>query len=55
MLLGVVAIGVVLAFPQGLWGAFAARTGVRLFPVGHTVGPGQPPGDSSATRRRRAT
>jgi len=37
VLIGVIAIAAVLWLPRGLWGAVAARTDVRLFPVGYVV------------------
>jgi branched-chain amino acid transport system permease protein len=37
VLIGVIAMASVLWLPRGLWGAVAARTDVRLFPVGYVV------------------
>lgn len=37
ILLGGLAVGVMLAFPQGLWGVVAERWDVRFFPVGRRV------------------
>jgi branched-chain amino acid transport system permease protein len=33
MLLGAIGIGVMLFSPRGLWGTFADRTGIQLFPI----------------------
>ncbi|HEY7175808.1 MAG TPA: branched-chain amino acid ABC transporter permease [Micromonosporaceae bacterium] len=37
ILIGVIAMGSALWVPRGLWGLVAARTDVRLFPVGYVV------------------
>ncbi len=37
VLIGVIAMASVVWLPRGLWGAVAARTDVRLFPVGYVV------------------
>jgi branched-chain amino acid transport system permease protein len=37
VLIGAIAMASVLWLPRGLWGAVAARTDVRLFPVGYVV------------------
>ncbi|HKE63940.1 MAG TPA: branched-chain amino acid ABC transporter permease [Micromonosporaceae bacterium] len=37
ILIGVIAMGSVVWVPRGLWGLVAARTDVRLFPVGYVV------------------
>jgi ABC-type branched-subunit amino acid transport system permease subunit len=48
IVLGLVAIAVAIWAPRGLWGLFADRTGVRLFPVGYYL---WPPGESAAAPR----
>ncbi len=51
--LGIVAIGVALYFPQGIWGYVSKRFGLQLFPVGRRVvfaGPG--PGDHTSPQNR---
>lgn len=47
VILGGVGIATAIWAPKGLWGAFADRTGVRLFPTGYHVDLG------AAIRRRR--
>ncbi len=44
LLLGLIGIGVMLVSPRGLWGLFAERTGIQLFPVRRrlTGGPFKP-------------
>jgi branched-chain amino acid transport system permease protein len=37
ILLGMLAVGVMLAYPQGLWGMLAERWDLRFFPVGRRV------------------
>jgi len=37
ILLGTLAVGVMLAYPQGLWGMVADRWDLRFFPVGRRV------------------
>lgn len=37
IVLGVVAIGIMLVAPNGLWGLLKDRTGLRLFPLGYQV------------------
>ena len=37
ILLGTLAVGVMLAYPQGLWGMVAERWDLRFFPVGRRV------------------
>jgi branched-chain amino acid transport system permease protein len=37
ILLGTLAVGVMLAYPQGLWGMVAGRWDLRFFPVGRRV------------------
>lgn len=37
ILLGALAVGVMLAYPQGLWGIVAGRWDLRFFPVGRRV------------------
>ncbi len=37
ILLGTLAVGVMLAYPQGLWGMLAERWDLRFFPVGRRV------------------
>jgi branched-chain amino acid transport system permease protein len=37
ILLGTLAVGVMLAYPQGLWGMVAERRDLRFFPVGRRV------------------
>ncbi|MGH7374539.1 MAG: branched-chain amino acid ABC transporter permease, partial [Candidatus Rokuibacteriota bacterium] len=37
ILLGALAVGVMLAYPQGLWGFVAGRWDLRFFPVGRRV------------------
>jgi ABC-type branched-subunit amino acid transport system permease subunit len=39
IVLGVVAIAVAIWAPRGIWGLFAERTGIRLFPVGYWLWP----------------
>lgn len=39
IVLGLIAIAVAIWAPRGLWGLFAERTGIRLFPVGYWVWP----------------
>jgi len=39
IVLGLVAIAVAIWAPRGIWGLFADRTGVRLFPVGYWLWP----------------
>jgi ABC-type branched-subunit amino acid transport system permease subunit len=49
IILGLVAITVALWAPRGLWGLFADRLGIRLFPVGYWLWPagaGRPRGPS---------
>jgi ABC-type branched-subunit amino acid transport system permease subunit len=41
IVLGVVAIAVAIWAPRGIWGVFADRTGIRLFPVGYWLWPQQ--------------
>ena len=48
IVLGIVAIAVAIWAPRGLWGLFAERTGVRLFPVGYYLWP--PSEQAAATR-----
>lgn len=53
--LGVTAIGVMMVAPAGLWGLFARRTGVRLFPAGlvlHWAGDGRSGGRSATPGAR---
>ena len=45
-LLGVIAMASALWLPRGLWGAVAARTDFRLFPVGYVVRDRPPRGTS---------
>ncbi len=37
ILLGTLAVGVMLAYPQGLWGMVADRWDLRFFPMGRRV------------------
>jgi len=50
VLLGVIAMASALWLPRGLWGAVAARTDVRLFPVGYVVRDAPARGDPGAGR-----
>ena len=43
ILLGALAVGVMLAYPQGLWGFVAERWDLRFFPVGRRVRPSPRP------------
>jgi hypothetical protein len=43
ILLGTLAVGVMLAYPQGLWGIVADRWDLQFFPVGRRVRAGQAP------------
>ena len=45
MLLGAIAIVVMVFFPKGLWGSFAERFDVRLFPVRRHLQINEPPRD----------
>ncbi|HEX9748720.1 MAG TPA: branched-chain amino acid ABC transporter permease [Methylomirabilota bacterium] len=46
ILLGTLAVGVMLAYPQGLWGMVAERWDLRFFPVGRRVSLDPSPGPS---------
>ena len=46
ILLGTLAVGVMLAYPQGLWGMVADRWDLRFFPVGRRVSLDPSPGPS---------
>jgi ABC-type branched-subunit amino acid transport system permease subunit len=48
IVLGLVAITIAIWAPRGIWGLFAERTGVRLFPVGYYL---WPPSESGAGAR----
>ncbi|MGH3302911.1 MAG: branched-chain amino acid ABC transporter permease [Streptosporangiaceae bacterium] len=39
IVLGLIAIGIAIWAPRGIWGLFAERTGIRLFPVGYWLWP----------------
>lgn len=39
IVLGLIAMAVAIWAPRGIWGVFAERTGIRLFPVGYWVWP----------------
>ncbi len=39
IVLGIVAVAVAIWAPRGIWGLFAERTGIRLFPVGYWLWP----------------
>jgi branched-chain amino acid transport system permease protein len=47
ILLGALAVGVMLAYPRGLWGLVADRWDVRFFPVQRRVRNPLPPGESA--------
>ena len=49
VLLGVIAMASALWLPRGLWGAVAARTDFRLFPVGYVVRSRPPTGVGRGT------
>jgi branched-chain amino acid transport system permease protein len=51
LVLGVVAIGVMLKAPRGLWGLLAARFGWQVFPLQRRVVRLDPPGADTATRQ----
>ncbi len=48
IVLGLVAITIAIWAPRGIWGLFAERTGVRLFPVGYYL---WPQGEQAAAAR----
>jgi branched-chain amino acid transport system permease protein len=50
ILLGTLAVGVMLAYPSGLWGLVADRWDIRFFPVQRRIRPDPGFGESSAKR-----